>query len=185
MAENTENFFTVDEEDLVRQVKQNPQGFDRLYLFYVDKVFRYLYNRIGNRQDAEDVTTQTFMAALRGFEKYKHNGQFSAWLFSIARNKSIDFFRQHKDLVSIEDYEQKSVDNDPLNELIYSEKLAILSKLIGSLPEKERELLRLRFLAQMKFSEIAHLMNRSENAVKKEIYRLVARLQAQVEVSND
>lgn len=185
MTENAKNFFPIDEEDLVSQAKCDPNRFEELYLLYVEKVFRYLYNRIGNRQDAEDVTTHTFMAALRGFNKYNHNGHFSSWLFSIARNKSIDFFRQHKQVVSIEDYEPKSMNNDPLSDLVHAEKLTLISNLISSLPERDRELIRLRFLAQLKFSEIAHLMHRSESAVKKKFYRLIAMLQAQVEVSND
>lgn len=56
-----------------------------------------------------------------------------------------------------------------------------LSKLIKSLPEEEQELLRLRFVAQMRFREIASLIGKNESAVKKSIYRLLARLQSQLE----
>jgi RNA polymerase sigma-70 factor (ECF subfamily) len=69
--------------------------------------------------------------------------------------------------------------------VIQSEQTAVLSKLIQALPEEDRELLRLRFLAAMSFPEIAHFLHRNEEAVKKSIYRLLARLHSQLEVSNE
>ena len=74
-----------------------------------------------------------------------------------------------------------SVDNDPLAGVIRSEQSASLAQLIQILPEKDRELLRLRYLADLS----ARLLHRSSNAVKKSLYRLLARLQSQLEVSNE
>jgi RNA polymerase sigma factor (sigma-70 family) len=75
--------------------------------------------------------------------------------------------------------------NDPLNGVIQSEQAAALSKIIRGLPEEERELLRLRFLAALSFPEIAHFLHRNEEAVKKSVYRLLARLQTQLEVPHE
>jgi len=69
--------------------------------------------------------------------------------------------------------------------VIQSDQAAFLSNLIRALPEEDRELLRLRFLADMSYPEIARFLHRKEEAVKKSIYRLLARLKSQVEVSND
>ena len=86
---------------------------------------------------------------------------------------------------SIDEVDDIPVENDPLNGVIQSEQTAALSKLIQALPEEDRDLLRLRFLADMSFPEIGYLLHRNEEAVKKSIYRLLARLHSQLEVSND
>jgi len=97
----------------------------------------------------------------------------------------MDHFRQRKDTTPIDDINGMPVDNDPMNGVIQSEQTAVLSKLIRALPEEDRELLRLRFLAAMSFPEIAHFLHRNEEAVKKSVYRLLARLHNQLEVSNE
>ena len=97
----------------------------------------------------------------------------------------MDHFRKRKNTTSIDDVDEIPVENDPLYGVIQSEQTAALSKLVQALPEEDRDLLRLRFLANMSFREIAYLLQRNEEAVKKSIYRLLARLHSQLEVSND
>mgnify|MGYP003803897451 FL=1 len=97
----------------------------------------------------------------------------------------MDQFRKRKNTSSIDEVDDIPVENDPLYGVIQSEQTAALSKLIQALPEEDRDLLRLRFLADMSFPEIAYLLHRNEDAVKKSIYRLLARLHSQLEVSND
>jgi RNA polymerase sigma-70 factor, ECF subfamily len=168
---------------LIRAIRDDPKAFGELYKVYVEKVFRYLYSRIGNVQEAEDVTAQTFLAAFETFDQYRQKGCFAAWLFSIARNKTADHFRRRKAIAPIEDAEQVPVNFDPLQGMIRSEQIADLTGLIRALAEDDQELLRLRFLAGMSFQAIAQLLQRNEDAVKKSLYRLLARLQSQVEVS--
>jgi len=135
--------------------------------------------------EAEDVTAQTFLAAFESFDKFRQDGHFASWLFGIARNKAMDHFRKRKNTTSIDEVYDIPVENDPLYGVIQSEQTAALSKLIQALPEEDRDLLRLRFLADMSFPEIAYLLHRNEEAVKKTTYRLLARLHSQLEVSND
>ena len=98
---------------------------------------------------------------------------------------AMDHFRQRKNTASFDEVDDIPVENDPLYGVMRSEQTAALSELIRQLPEEDRELLRLRFLASMSYLEIARLVHRNEEAVKKSIYRLLARLQSQLEVSND
>lgn len=170
---------------IIQAARQDPKQFGKLYRCYVEQVYRYLYSRIGNVHEAEDLTAQTFLAAFEAFDKLRQDEHFASWLFSIARHKAMDHFRQRKNTSSIEDVRDIPVENDPLNGLIHSEKTAALSKLIRALPEEERELLRLRFLADMSFPEIARFLHRNEGAVKKSTYRLLARLHSQLEVPNE
>ena len=174
-----------DELRIIKAARQDPKAFGELYLLYVEPVFRYLYSRIGNVHEAEDTTAQTFLAAFESFDRFRQDGHFASWLFTIARNKAMDHFRRGENTASIEEIDDIPVENDPLSGVIQSEQTAALAILIRTLPEEERELLRLRFLAEMSFPEIAHLLQNNEEAVKKSIYRLLARLHSQLEVSNE
>jgi RNA polymerase sigma-70 factor (ECF subfamily) len=170
---------------IIQAARQDPRVFGDLYKLYVEQVFRYLYSRTENVHEAEDITAQTFLAAFESFDRFRQEDHFASWLFTIARNKAMDHFRQRKNTVSFDETAEIAVDNDPLSGVIRSEQSAVLASLIRALPEEERELLRLRFLAEMSYPEIAHLLHRNEDAVKKTIYRLLARLHSQLEVSNE
>jgi RNA polymerase sigma factor (sigma-70 family) len=180
-----ESIQKMDETSLVAEAKKNPEAFERLYARYVQPVFRYLCSRVGSVPEAEDITAQTFLAALEGFDRYRDNGHFAAWLFSIARHKTMDHFRQRHRQASLESAEFIPSAADPLEQVIQTERVAALAALIQSLSEEERDLLRLRFVADLPFSEIGRLLGRREDAVKKALYRLLARLQGQLEVSRD
>jgi RNA polymerase sigma-70 factor, ECF subfamily len=175
----------TDELIIIIAARQDPKAFGDLYKLYVEQIFRYLFSRLGNVHEAEDITAQTFLAAFESFDKFRQDGHFASWLFTIARNKAMDHFRRGKNTASIDEADDIPVEEDPLVEVIQSEQTAALSKLIQALPEEDCELLRLRFLASMSFPEIAHFLHRNEEAVKKSIYRLLARLHNQLEVSNE
>jgi RNA polymerase sigma-70 factor (ECF subfamily) len=170
---------------IIQAARKDPKAFGELYLLYVEQVFRYLCSRIGNAQEAEDITAQTFLSAFESFDRFRKDGHFAPWLFTIARNKATDHFRRRRNLESLYEVENISVEDDPLSSVIQSEQVVALSKLIRILSEEEQELLRLRFLAEMSYPEIGHFLKRNEEAVKKTMYRLLARLQSQLEVSDE
>lgn len=172
------------EEALVCAAKKDPHAFDALYLNYVKQVYRYLYSRMGSQHDAEDATAQTFLSALEGFGRYRHEGHFSAWLFAIARRKAVDYFRLAEHSQFLPD-DLPAPGPDLLQQSDQNERIQTLMSKIKDLDEEEQELLRLRYAAQLGFTEIARLMNRKEDAVKKSLYRLLKRLQSQLEESND
>ena len=80
----------IEEDRLVSNARKDIREFNALYLKYVQPVFRYHYSRIGSQTEAEDATAQTFLSVLEGFDRYRHEGHFAAWLFAIARRKAMD-----------------------------------------------------------------------------------------------
>jgi RNA polymerase sigma-70 factor (ECF subfamily) len=82
----------------------------------------------------------------------------------------------------LENAENVPSETDLLQQVIQTEQITVLAKLIIALPEEEHELIRLRYIAELSFSEIGRLLNRSEGAVKKSLYRSLARLQSQMEI---
>lgn len=169
------------EDILVAQAKQDIQAFGRLYDLYVQPVYRYLLSKVGNVQDAEDLTAQTFLAAIQDFKRYRHKGKFAAWLFTIARNKAADFYRKQKSQLSVENTDAYLSRNLGERNIIKTDQQLDLSRLINELPDKDQELLRLRFVAEMRFKEISALLGKNEGAVKKATYRLLNKLQSQLE----
>ena len=166
---------------LVNAARKDPSAFGRLYDRYVQSIYRYVYSRVGGTHEAEDITSQTFMAAYESLGRYRERGQFSAWLFRIAQSKLNDHFRRSRREVGLEAAGEILEREDALGTLIRAEELSRIRSLISHLDEDEQELIRLRYVADLSFAEIADLLGRREDAVKKSVYRLLARLKGQVE----
>jgi len=171
------------EKELLEAARQDPQAFGGLYDHYVQQIYRYLLSKTRNEAEAQDLTAQTFMKAFESFAQYRHDGYFAAWLFRIARSKYVDFVRKG---VTARKHERDLLEDplpDPLEKALHQEKLAALKAEIARLPEKEQELLRLRYVAELPLAEIAKILGNSLNATKKKLYRLLAKLQNRLEVN--
>ena len=169
-----------EDKESVAKSKENPSEFSTLYDRYVQSIYRYLYYRTGSAAEAEDLTSQTFLSALEALPRYQHQGTFGAWLFRIARGKVIDYVRRRKNQLPLEDvYPAESA--DLLAQLAHADEIASLSALIHQLDEDEQELIRLRYTAGLPFAHIAAVLDSNENTVKKSLYRVMARLQSQLE----
>ncbi len=164
----------------------DPAAFGTIYRRYLDPVYRYLLARVGSTADAEDLTSQVFLAALEGLPRYKHQGYFAAWLFSIARRKAADYFRRRSPEEPLDpETDLPSPDGDILTHIIHQENLQSLVHLLARIPEEERELLRLRFAARLTFDEMALILNRKTSAIKMSFYRLLDRLENLLEADHD
>lgn len=171
---------------LVERALQRPPEFAHLYERHLNPVYRYLVSRTGSRADAEDLTAQVFLAALESLGSYRPGTSFRAWLFGIARRKSADFFRKRRPAASLDlAAELPAADGSPLAQVIRSETLERLAGLVDRLNAFDQELLRLRYAGHLGFAEIARVMGKSESAVKMAHYRLLARLEAQMEEEHD
>lgn len=166
---------------LAEDAKNNPAAFGRLYELYVQPVYRYLFSRIGNAHEAEDLTSQTFIAAYEALPRYRERGHFDAWLFRIAQNKLMDFFRRGKPELDWDQTDRPLQGAEPLGRLIQDEEISRLKSLIQDLNTHEQDLIHLRYVAELPFSEIAEILGKREDAVKKSVYRLLARLKGQME----
>lgn len=170
----------ADDEVLVRAARHDRETFDRLYRRYVDQVYRYCYSRVGHRADAEDLTAQTFLAALQGLPDYDGRGSFAAWLFGIARHKCADHHRRAyanpgEPLEAVPGLPDPDV-ADPERRAHLSGVLDCVRRALDALTPDRREALRLRFWGGLKHQEIAAVMGRSEDAAKMLVWRAVADL---------
>ena len=157
--------------------------FTELYHRNATQVFYYLYSRVRNVADAEDLTSQTFLTALEDLSKLRDPLKFTPWIFTIARNKAFDFFRksQRRPIADFdEELDQTKIVGGELSQAD-QDRLCDLERLISRLNPIDQEYLRLRIVAELPFGEIAAILNEPETRIKKKYYRLLERLQAQVE----
>lgn len=173
----------VDDSIVQKAVKGDGSALAQIYDAYAHDIYRYTFSKVGNSFDAEDITAQTFMAVLESLPRYQHRGQFSAWIFQIARNKVMDYFRRSKrDLLDISP--DIAYSDGTLEHIIKGQAYQQLESIMQTLADEERELIRLRYVGQLSFVEIAELMGRKEDAVRKSLTRLLERLSSQMEAQN-
>jgi RNA polymerase sigma-70 factor, ECF subfamily len=179
------NASDLSDDELIANMPGDPAAFGLLYRRYLDPVYRYLYARVGSPAEAEDLTSLVFLAALESLSNYRSQGRFPAWLFSIARRKIADHYRGRQPQVPLDfAADQASPSNDPLAQTLKDEELVSLQKHLALLAEDDRELLRLRFAARLNFTEIAAVLGRRESSVKMALYRLLKRLESQMQVNH-
>lgn len=178
-----ENKANQDLTQLAAEVKADPCAFGRLYDLLVQPVYRYLYRRTGSTSDAEDLTSQTFVTAFESLQRYHHRDgvHFAAWVFTIARHKLADHYRRSKRWPPLELNIEPAINPNTLGRLVQDEELGRLQDLIRELDEKERDLIYLRYVAELTYADMAEVLGRKEDAVKKSVYRLLARLKSRME----
>jgi RNA polymerase sigma-70 factor (ECF subfamily) len=171
---------------LVKASRSDPAAFADLYRRYVTSIYRYLYSRVGEAAAAEDLTTQVFIEALEGLAGYREQGNFAAWLFTIARHKVTDHYRHQRPHMPLhEALDSPAEEESPLAHLVRQEALQRLVGLVAKLDEDQQELIRLRFAGGLTYGQIGAVVGRSEAAVKMAVHRLLRRLEAGWEESND
>jgi RNA polymerase sigma-70 factor, ECF subfamily len=169
-----------DDSVLIKEAQKNPQQFKKVYQKWLPSVYRYFYFRVGNQNDAEDLTSQVFIRVYEALPHYENRGCFPAWLFSIARARMVDFYRKNKSDVPLDTVEfEFSMQMDDTG-LSRDEILDLLS-LIKRLKIEEQELIYLRFFAGLSFAEIGKSLNRKEDTVRKSLSRLLDRMQMKME----
>ena len=145
------------------------------------QVYRYLYAHLGNEHDAADVMQHVFFQAWKHGQTYDpRRGTVATWLLSIAHHRLVDFYRVSRPSLSWESIpEITAMDQNPEAKVISEETITQVRKILEALSLPEQELLALRFAARLSSGEIASLIGKSEAATKKQLTRLLHRLQEQ------
>ncbi len=159
----------------------SPPPFAELYRQHVGRLYRYALARLGNADDAQDLTAQTFTAALRGLSQYRGDGSVAAWLTSIARNLAASGFRTRRPSLPLDDADDLPA-ADPSPEDVTSRRLRLEAVLaaLDTLPADHAEVIRLRFFGELSTAETAALLGKSEAAVKMTLHRALQTLRRRV-----
>jgi len=155
-----------------------------LYQAYARKVFHYHYSRMQNLHEAEDLTSLTFLSVWEKWHTLRDSTKAVSWLFTIARNKAFDHFRNRPTIQHEELNDEMTTSLSPEYSHVSpdtQERLLDLRGLLDQLSQAEQELIRLRLVSELPFKQIAFVLREPETRIKKRYYRLLERLQAQME----
>ncbi|MER7661010.1 MULTISPECIES: ECF subfamily RNA polymerase sigma factor, BldN family [unclassified Streptomyces] len=156
------------------------EAFGRLYDQYSDTVYRYIYYRVGGKATAEDLTSETFLRALRRISTFTWQGRdFGAWLVTIARNLVADHFKSSRfrlEVTTGEMLDANEVERSPEDSVLESLSNAALLEAVKKLNPQQQECVTLRFLQGLSVAETARVMGKNEGAIKTLQYRAVRTL---------
>ena len=158
-----------DEKSLVRRAQQHDQAaLTQLYEENFDRIYRYIVLKIGDRTEAEDMTQQVFLSAIKSISSFKWKGTpFSAWLFRIAHNQMVDYWRKKAKRATVP-LDESLADGGDNPGLMAEQNLEIehLAAATRKLTKAQQEVISLRFPGDLPIAQVAKIMGKSEGAVK-------------------
>jgi RNA polymerase sigma-70 factor, ECF subfamily len=166
-----------DERLLVEAAQRDPSRFAELYENHFERVYAYVARRVGNRQEAEDITSEVFHQALEKIGSFEWRGvPFAAWLFRIAANATADRWREKA-------REQGNPGKEASEEFDFNEanEQARLFRMVKELPTDQRLVVEMRFAEERSIREIAQTIGRTEGAVKQLQFRAIRNLRTRME----
>jgi RNA polymerase sigma-70 factor, ECF subfamily len=159
------------------------EALEELYLLHFDRIYGYLHLSVGNRHDAEDLTTQTFLKMLEAIGRFRwKSAPFSAWLFRIAHNLAMDHFRASRrwqpeeEVPEPEGAEESSAEEAALESIGRRSMLQLIEKL----SHEQKQVLTLKFVFNFSNGETASILGKTEGAVKSLQHRALGSLQKQI-----
>jgi RNA polymerase sigma-70 factor, ECF subfamily len=160
------------DEQLVRQARGDPEAFAELFRRHAQAVYRYHLYKTGSVDDAQDLTSLTFLAALETLDRYRGQGSWRGWLFGIARHKLLDHYRKRRPEVELDLAQGVPAGNPaPEDQVATRLQLAQVGRALEQLSPDQSEALCLRVFAGLSTAEAANVMEKSEAAIKMLVYR--------------
>src|SRR5438132_7651793 len=159
------------------------EALEELYLLHFDRIYSYLHMSVGNKHDAEDLTTQTFLKMLESIGRFRWQAApFSAWLFRIAHNLAMDHFRACKRWQPEEEVPEPPGSEEPSAELEAMQSIGRQSmlELIDKLSPEQQQVLTLKFVFNFANADVAKVLDKTEGAIKSLQHRALASLQKQL-----
>jgi len=172
MLENEEKYIK-----LAKSGKAESFGF--LYDAYHERIYRFVYLKVSQKEEAEDITHQVFLSAWQNIKNYNSRGfPFTSWLYQIAKNKIIDYYRSNKPRISIELVSEKNMEASLIADPSSTNFIEIESvkKAISKLTPEQQDVLIMRFIEDLPIKEVAATLNKTVGAIKLIQFRAVNKL---------
>jgi RNA polymerase sigma-70 factor (ECF subfamily) len=160
----------ANEHQLVLQAKDgNPEAFGQLYDAYMERIYRFVYFRVDDQQTAEDITSQVFLKAWNNLDRFRlGRTPYVAWLYTIAHNAVIDYYRTRKLTTALEDVQLSQPD---YAEAVESEidlwvEMKSIKVAMRTLTDDQQKVLTLKFIEGLSNNEIARHLGKREGAIR-------------------
>jgi RNA polymerase sigma-70 factor (ECF subfamily) len=152
-------------------------AFGKLYDRFMSPIYRFVYYRVYNKGLAEDLTSQTFLKAVENIASYdRKKGKFSSWLYRIARNLVIDYYRSRKKTVELDETWDIPSDIDIEDDVHRKDMAERLKSLMRILSGEQREIVVMRLWQELPYNEIAGILGKTEAGCKMMFSRAIAKL---------
>lgn len=152
-------------------------AFEELYNQYFPKIYNFIYYKVQNKEQTEDLVSETFHKLIKNLQQFDNSrGKFSTWIYQIARNTVIDFFRNHHQTSDIEDAFDIASTEDIERQTDASLKLEKVEKYLKTLKAEQREIIVLRVWEDLSYKEIADIIGKKESAVKMQFIRSIKKV---------
>lgn len=173
---------TEEEQRLTKEARSDPEAFARLYDEFLPVIYRYVLRRVTNKEVAEDITSQTFEKALKSIRTLREGTSFRMWLYRIAGNTVIDYYRSRGRHQTQSLTEARDVVNGKSEQAVESieTRVSVLA-LMEDLPEAQKTALVLHFLEGLSIDDMAPLLGTSSSACYMRVYRATRALAEMLE----
>jgi RNA polymerase sigma-70 factor, ECF subfamily len=166
----------------IEKAKVDPADFEPLYNDNFGNIFRFVFQRVDNKEEASDITSQVFLKALLNLKSFQYRSvPFSAWLYRIAVNEINDYYSKSKKSRKV------NIDNIQINTIIEeagqnvtNERIEHILRVVKYLPENDLLLIEMRFFENRPFKEIADILKITENNAKVRFYRVIDKIKEKV-----
>lgn len=159
------------EQNLVEEAKRSLAAFDKLYEHFLPRIMAFVMNRTGNKAIAEDITSQTFVKAMIKIQTFTYKGYtFGAWLYRIAHNNLMDFYRKNKHIEIDENWQLES-DEKTDTQAHIDERQKIILEALRKLPEQYQQVLSLKFFEELSNEEIAEIVGCKKETLAVKLHR--------------
>ncbi len=166
------------EKDIIKKaIKGEAKAFGLLYDHYQPQIYRFVFLKVSHREEAEDLTHQVFLKTWQNITEYEFQGfPFSSWLYRVARNQVIDYYRTKKNNLCLEDIVELKTENPVPKAIDNALDIEKVRKAIIQLKPEQQDVIILRFIEDFPIQTTASILNKSETAVKLLQHRAIKNL---------
>lgn len=168
------------EQKLVESAKRDPAKFAELYEKFFDQIYKYVARRVNDKDTVHDLVSQTFFDALTHIKSFEWRGvSFAAWLYKIAHNNVLKWYREQSKMNIVELEEGKNMHDktvDQVKDLKDKEVKDEIAGVLDQLDYEEREIIKLKFFEEVSNIEIAEIMGTNANHVGVKVFRALRKV---------
>ena len=171
-----------DEKKLIKKAKnQDREAFGTLYDVYMDRIYRFIFLRVSKKSDAEDITQKVFIKAWQSIDRYeiRKNVPFSSWLYRIAKNTVIDYYRTEKNHSAIEDIPEHEISEEAKDHEKAADdtlKFNQIKEALSELTDNQQDIIIMKFVEELENKEIAEILDKTEVAIRVTQHRALKKL---------
>lgn len=147
--------------------KGDPAAIEESVLAHYDEIYRFVYRKVGNQADAQDITQEVFLKFISNIKRYRECGKLRSYLFKVAINATTDYFRNKHDSRALSELDNICISSDPiLDNLVMKEEAQLIYRALNALPDFQSNVIILRFYHDLSFYDIAKITDCSVSTAK-------------------